>query len=181
MSRPIEKAMSTAAALLLLGAAGLLGARPRPPAGAAEAADAVPATAAADRTGATDAGTDAVERHDAALAGELLGRLNAERIGNGVAPLRVDARLAASAAEQAGAMAGTGGLFHQDLKDELDQGWSRVGENVGFGPNVPAVHRALVASPGHHANLVDPRYGRVGISVHTDDTGRLWVAQVFGG
>jgi len=107
--------------------------------------------------------------------------VNALRTSNGAARLTPDPDLAASAAAQVAAMMAAGDLFHQDLQDELDRGWSVAGENVGFGPGVTAVHNALVGSPGHFANLVNARFTHVGIAVRTDGNGRLWVAQVFGG
>lgn len=120
----------------------------------------------------------------AALEGHALQFLeatNALRASLGLAPLGGDSRLVASANGQVDVMIGSGTLAHQDLQDELAQGWMIVGENVGYGPNVDAIHQALVASPGHYANLVNDRFSRVGIVVKADAGGRLWVAQVFGG
>lgn len=116
-----------------------------------------------------------------AAAAEFLALLNQVRAGQGLAPLSADGRLVASATGQVDNMISTAGLFHQSLADELSQGWSIVGENVGYGPNVPVIHQALVNSPGHYQNLVNTRYTHVGIAVVTDGSGRMWVAQVFGG
>ena len=112
---------------------------------------------------------------------EFAARVDALRASHGAGRLVPDADLAASASAQVAAMMAAGDLFHQELQDELDRGWSVVGENVGFGPGVTAIHDALVGSPGHFANLVNARYTHVGIAVRTDGNGRLWVAQVFGG
>jgi uncharacterized protein YkwD len=114
-------------------------------------------------------------------AAEFLVSLNGLRASAGLGELHVDGGLVASAARQIDVMMAAGGLSHQDLSDELAQGWSIVGENVGFGPNVAVIHSALVASPPHHANLVHQRYTHVGVAVTVDGNGRMWVAQVFGG
>ncbi|MCC6438016.1 MAG: CAP domain-containing protein [Acidimicrobiales bacterium] len=114
-------------------------------------------------------------------AAEFLDALNGLRTSLGLGPLSGDAALVASADAQVDVMLSGGTLAHQDLQDELAQGWMIVGENVGYGPNVDAIHQALVNSPGHYANLVNARFSRVGIVVKSDANGRLWVAQVFGG
>jgi uncharacterized protein YkwD len=118
---------------------------------------------------------------DAAAEADFVALLNAERAQAGLPGLAVDASLRASARSQVVALMDHGGLFHQDLHDDLAQGWSIVGENVGYGPNAGVIHSALVASPGHHANLVHTRYTSVGIGVQVDANGRMWVSQVFGG
>jgi len=125
--------------------------------------------------------TTAVTGGDERAVVDFATLVNALRASNGAARLTPDPDLAASAAAQVAAMMAAGDLFHQDLQDELDRGWSVAGENVGFGPGVTAVHNALVGSPGHFANLVNARFTHVGIAVRTDGNGRLWVAQVFGG
>lgn len=172
MPRPIERALGPVAAFLLLVGCG---ASRRPDDRAAEeSAPAATISAAVEATGRPAS-------PGIGLADELLVLMNRTRAEAGLPPLGADGHLFSSADRQASSMATAGALFHQPLGDELDLGWSRVGENVGFGPNAPAIHRALVASPGHYANLVNNHYDRVGIAVRADDTGRLWVAQVFGG
>lgn len=114
-------------------------------------------------------------------AAEFLASLNDLRARVGLASLSPDDRLIQSAAAQVDVMVDNATLSHQNLQDELGQGWSIVGENVGYGPNTPAIHQALANSPGHYANMVNSRFDHVGIAVKVDGNGRLWVAQVFGG
>jgi uncharacterized protein YkwD len=118
---------------------------------------------------------------DTAAESTFVAFLNGERAGAGLPALAVDPGLRASARAQVVAMMERGGLFHQDLHDDLAQGWAIVGENVGYGPSAGVIHNALVASPGHHANIVHTQYSSVGIGVQVDATGRMWVSQVFGG
>ncbi len=114
-------------------------------------------------------------------AAEFLASLNDLRASVGLTALVLDDRLIQSAAAQVDVMVDNDTLSHQNLQDELGQGWSIVGENVGYGPNTPAIHQALAKSPGHYANMVNSRYDHVGIAVKVNGNGRLWVAQVFGG
>jgi uncharacterized protein YkwD len=56
--------------------------------------------------------------------------------------------------------------------------WSRIGENIAFNSTVRRAHRALMASPGHRANILDPRMRRVGVGI-VERGGELWVTEVF--
>lgn len=109
---------------------------------------------------------------------EMTNQLHA---GVGLAPLQVSGPLTHSAGLQAEHMAATNTLAHQDLQDELTQGWMLVGENVGYGPTAESVFQALVNSPGHYNNMVSSGFTHAGMATRWDDAGRLWVAQVFGG
>ena len=111
---------------------------------------------------------------------EFLALLNAERAKVGLPALALDGGLQAAAAAQAGNIASAGSLFHQDLVPLLGP-WRTVGENVGFGPTVSSINTALVNSPGHYANMVNPDFTHVGIGVVVTADGRVWVSQVFGG
>ena len=90
-----------------------------------------------------------------------------------------NAELSAYAAQHAATMAGANHLHHSDISVLLGS-WSTVGENVGVGPSVGAIHAALLASPGHYRNLSDAGFTHVGIGVYVDGGGRTWTAHVFG-
>ena len=110
--------------------------------------------------------TDAPAAPSSAEA-EFLALLNAERAKVGLPGLALDGGLQAAAAAQAGNIASAGSLFHQDLIPLLGP-WRTAGENVGFGPDVSSINTALVNSPGHYANMVDPDFTHVGIGVVVD-------------
>lgn len=110
----------------------------------------------------------------------VLDQLNGVRASVGLPPLALEAGLVDSARAQAGRIASSGSLFHQDLHPLLGM-WGTAGENVGYGPDVEVVHGALVASPGHYANMVNGSFTHVGVAVSTSADGRVWVAQVFAG
>ena len=73
-------------------------------------------------------------------------------------------------------------MFHQDLGPILRRcGQSMVGENVAYGyPTGRAVVRAWMNSSGHRANILEPRYRRMGLAARKGSDGRWYVSQVFG-
>jgi uncharacterized protein YkwD len=117
--------------------------------------------------------------HDGSAEGSFLAATNAARTAVGVAPLQWDASLIAYARGHASYMAHTGVLQHSTISTLLGR-WSIVGENVGVGPSVGAVHQALMASPSHYHNLADGIFTHVGVGVFVDEHGRIWTAHVFG-
>ena len=76
-------------------------------------------------------------------------------------------------------MAQTGGLSHSNLADGNPYAWRRLGENVGYGPDVQTIHNALMNSAGHRANILDSGFQFFAIGIYTDGAGRLWVTQEF--
>lgn len=146
-----------------------------PPATEAPAAPAAPVSLPA-----TDAPAVPATPAPSSAEAEFLSLLNEERAKVGLPALALDGGLQAAAAAQAANIASAGSLFHQDLVPLLGP-WRTVGENVGFGPSVGSINTALVNSPGHYANMVNPDFTHVGIGVVVTSDGRVWVSQVFGG
>jgi len=54
-----------------------------------------------------------------------------------------------------------------------------AGENVAKAPTVLRLHRTLWASPSHRENMLLSRWEEVGIGVTKDDSGRLFLTQLF--
>jgi Cysteine-rich secretory protein family len=103
---------------------------------------------------------------------------NSVRAGQGLAPYEWDGGLAAKASGWAQTMADAGSIFHSNLPDGVSADWYRLGENVGKGPDTGSIAAALIASPGHYANLIDPGFRYVGVGVvSTSDT--CYVAEEF--
>ena len=97
---------------------------------------------------------------------DFTARINSLRASNGLAPLAVDAELVAQARAWATNMAGQGRIFHtSNLSNGISANWVKLGENVGVGADVAVLFQAFVDSPTHYANLVDPKYTRVGVGV----------------
>ena len=127
------------------------------------------------------AGAAPVRATDAGDEAAFLASANALRASLGLAPFAVDAELTAISQRWSAVMAGAGDIWHNpDLADQVAVGrWVSLNENVGTGPGVTPIHAALLASPGHRANLVNPRYTHVGIGVaHIGNV--LYVTQTFG-
>lgn len=116
--------------------------------------------------------------------GRFLSLLNQERQGAGLAPLTPHPGLQEVARTWSAHMAGKGDLSHNpDLLDALQasagSGVKRVAENVGYGGSAVSIHEALVASPGHHKNMLgDYELVGIGVVVVEDVT---WVTFDFAG
>lgn len=107
----------------------------------------------------------------------LVARINAARAEHGLAPLRVRAGLTRYARQHSAAMSRQGYLFHTSDFTVLCC-WSVIGENVAVGLGVNQVHRGLMSSAPHRANILHPAMRAVGVgAVKRGD--RIWVTQVF--
>ena len=107
--------------------------------------------------------------------------LNSLRTSQGLGALVRDASLDRKASAQAVRMARQETIFHStDLKMGVPDGWGVIGENVGVGGSIVTIQEALKNSPSHLANMVDPRFRRVGIGA-VDRNGRIYLVQVFVG
>jgi hypothetical protein len=118
--------------------------------------------------------TQGADAADPGAQADFVNRINAVR-GGGLTPHPV---LTAKAEAWAQHMAATGCLCHSHLPDGISVGWRKLGENVGRGPNVAAIHDALVHSPPHYANIVDRQFRWVGVGVAYGG-GQMYVAEVF--
>ncbi len=115
---------------------------------------------------------------DTASEQDFLNRTNALRASLGLGSLRVNNELLAKARAWSQTQASSGTIFHSTLTNGVTQNWYRLGENVGMGPASPAIHDALVRSPRHYENLVDPGFSDVGIGVIREGN-TIYVTQVF--
>jgi uncharacterized protein YkwD len=105
--------------------------------------------------------------------------VNQTRAAYGRRALPRTAELDTKAQKQAQAMADAGRIFHSpNLAVGVSPGWRLIGENVAVAPNVSSAHRALVASPSHLQNMVNPAFNQMGIGVVIRG-GRTYLVQVF--
>ena len=116
--------------------------------------------------------------NDPGAEGDFVARTNALRASKGLPGLSVNGTLAAKARDWAEHMAAVGAISHSNLSDGAPPEWQRLGENVGRGPSVDAIHNALVASPEHYANLTDPGFQSIGVGV-VNANGTYYVSEVF--
>ncbi len=105
--------------------------------------------------------------------------LNEVRAAVGLGELVRSPELDAKAQGQADRMANRGTIFHSsNLAAGVTEGWTSIGENVALAGSVDEAQRALEASPGHYANMVNPVFNNVGIGV-TVRNGVTYVVQIF--
>lgn len=117
--------------------------------------------------------------NDPAKENEFVTRINALRADHGLGTLQIHGQLTAKARDWAETMAEAGQIWHSNLPDGVTVQWKRLGENVGMGGTVDALHQAFIDSPSHYENLVDPGFRYVGIGVFLDADGTVFVSEVF--
>lgn len=121
------------------------------------------------------------------LEAQLLQLTNAERLRNGLKPLRADPELAAVARAHSRDMFARGYFSHTtpervDPFDRLRRAhvqFLTAGENLAFAPTVASAQEGLMQSPGHRANILRPQFGRVGIGIEDGGVHGLMVTENF--
>lgn len=113
-------------------------------------------------------------------AGRLRSLINDSRVAHGLPALAPSPALDADAREHAARLARRQDLFHRSKREmyRLRVEWIRVGENVGTAGDVDEMHRLMMASPLHRANVLGP-FTSVGIGIERDRRNRLWVTELF--
>ena len=109
---------------------------------------------------------------------DFASRINAERSARGIPTLTVKSDLAAVARDWAEHMAATGSISHDPNLADKVSGWTVLGDNVGKGPSVSAIHKAFMESETHRHIILDTDFNQVGVGVATSG-GTLYVTQVF--
>jgi hypothetical protein len=143
----------------------------------------------------TDRRTDRVqrcslERADASqqvsqLEARMVRQINRLRRSVGVTPLRASAPIS-DVARGWSARLPSSFAHNPSVSSQIPAGWRLWAENIGYrvdpyaGPlaTMNSVQRALVASDGHYANLVNPDLTHVGVGIHLQGDG-VYVTQVF--
>src|SRR5688500_8256233 len=122
----------------------------------------------------------AVSRAEASeTAADLTAMTNADRARVGLRPLATANDLQSLAQSRATEMARSGRLAHTSNLGTKVSGWKRLGENVGRGPNLRDIQTALMASPSHRQNIVDPGFTQLGVGVTWDGKEYFYVAVIF--
>ena len=115
---------------------------------------------------------------DGGAEAQFVAQLNQARQAAGLPTVKVAGDLTAVARSHSERMAGQSNLHHNPNLGSDVSGWQKVGENVGRGPSVGAIHTAFMDSPGHRANILGGDWVEVGVGVVVRD-GQLWVTEVF--
>ncbi len=114
--------------------------------------------------------------------------INAERARGKVPALEARPDLRAGALRHSGWMAGTGSFEHASSStiaaDGRAAGCRATAENIfwgsrGFAEDPAAVLREYMSSPGHRANILDPRSAFVAVGTVQADNGRIYNTQRF--
>jgi uncharacterized protein YkwD len=112
--------------------------------------------------------------------------VNRERATENLGPVKWDEALALAARRHASLMAKEENLVHQLPGElQLDQRcaragarFSRVGENIAVGPEIETIHTGWMHSPGHRANILEPRFTALGVGV-VEVKGELYAVEDF--
>jgi uncharacterized protein YkwD len=133
---------------------------------------------------------------------DLLTAINKERKTRGLGPLTLDPLLTTTARAHSREMCDLNYFDHESptpaCQTPLDrylvarrvQGQeplraALVGENLFYASvtdgvyNASYAHTRLMASPGHRANILEPRFTKVGVGLYRDPQGRFWVTEMF--
>jgi hypothetical protein len=111
---------------------------------------------------------------------KVLALTNQVRASVGVPALAFDETLAANARTWAAKMAADGTISHNKQLSSQITGWFKLSENVGQGPDIDTVHRALVASRSHYVNMTDTEVTMMGVGV-VYAGGSVFIVEVFMG
>jgi cell division septation protein DedD len=110
--------------------------------------------------------------------GTLVGKINSSRAANGLAPLETYWDLTDDARAHSARMMERGEIYHNTALSSVTGVWQKLGENVGMGVDLNALHGAFMNSSSHRGNILGD-YNYVGVGVKTDDSGVNWVTVVF--
>jgi uncharacterized protein YkwD len=150
----------------------------------------------------TSSATDSPGASPDTPAGQVLALINQARSAVGLPPLTITAGLQSSASAHNLTMAGGCGLSHQ-CPAEPDLGtretaagvvWSACGENIGEGAPVADTNAAIAQmavgltqdmlnekppDDGHRKNILSSSFTHIGIAIHLDSSGTVWLTQDF--
>jgi uncharacterized protein YkwD len=99
------------------------------------------------------------------------------RTARGLSPIPLSEDLSAVARKHSARMAQQGGLFHTPCLTCRISGGGVLAENVGFGSTLRRIHRMMMGSAGHRANILGA-FNQVGVGV-VQKGGRFWVTEIF--
>ncbi|HEU5151589.1 MAG TPA: CAP domain-containing protein [Iamia sp.] len=104
--------------------------------------------------------------------------MNADRRAQGLRSLPTHPMLNAKAQAWAEKLARDGKLSHSSLSAGVPSCWRSLGENVGYGGSAASVQDAYMRSTDHRDNILDRRWGYVGVGFAKAGN-RTYTVQVF--
>jgi len=117
----------------------------------------------------------------------MLELINRERLAAELAPLDADPEMTEVARLHSADMFARGYFSHStpegktpfERMRDRDVRYRTAGENLALAPTLQIAHTGLMNSPGHRANILQPRFGRVGIGIRDGGRRGLMVTQNF--
>jgi len=105
-------------------------------------------------------------------------KINDERSARRLAILAYDSGLLEVARAHSKRMADEGRLYHNSNLPHQIADWEAIGENVGRGPSVEAIHQAFMNSPSHQSQILGSDYRGYAVGVHQVGE-EIWVTELF--
>ncbi|MDX1621089.1 MAG: CAP domain-containing protein [Nitriliruptorales bacterium] len=115
---------------------------------------------------------------DANAEAQLVSLINRERRQAGLHELVVRSDLRDVSRRHSARMAERGELYHNPNRTSEVCCWQKLAENVAYDDDLGELHRNLMASSGHSANILSPDFTELGVGVEYRD-GFYWVTQLF--
>jgi len=124
---------------------------------------------------------------ESADARALFDGVNAARAARGLSPLAWDGRLSAIALSLARQMAerryfghtDPDGVTFEDRLRSFNYRYTFAAENIALDSDVEHAHEALLHSPGHYANIVDPHPSKLGVAALSAGEGQTLYVEEF--
>ena len=121
------------------------------------------------------------------LEKQMLSMVNAERLKEGLDPLKADPELTEVARQHSRDMFARGYFSHVapegkgpfDRMRESGVRFTHAGENLALAQTLDLAHSGLMHSPGHRANILRPQFGRLGIGIVDGGMYGLMISQEF--
>lgn len=115
---------------------------------------------------------------DGSAEGQFVAWVNAARRDAGLHELVVRTDLRDVSRRHSERMADRRTLEHNPNRTSEVCCWRKLGENVAYGTDIRDIHRRLMASSGHRANILSSEFTELGVGVELRD-GVYWVTQLF--
>lgn len=135
-----------------------------------------------------ESGLGRPSREENSLGERLRELLNRARVDAGLAPLTGHPNLDLLAYQHSREMASRGRVTHHSFvhgvgtRSRIKLAFPRVyqfAENVALNRDPVSLHRALLNSPGHRLNRMDPSFTHVGMGVARGDANQLYLTEIF--
>ena len=135
--------------------------------------------------GSDNANPNENSQYNKKYAARVLALINAERVKEGLPELTTTTTLTEAANLRAAEIrilfshTRPDGSNSFTVLDQYNIGYLAAGENIAYGQTSPeAVVEAWMSSPGHRANIMSSRFGKVGIGSYVLD-GTIYWTQIF--